>query len=403
MRRGFAVCGLALITILAGATQSAASSGYGLWNWYVIPAAANLSGKLGTYWRTDLSIVNPYQYRSIDVSVMLMKDGVDGTYGPSRTFMLAAGQQIVLDDVVGKQFGFQGKGALVVWSDTGAYFTVAARTYTGSTSTYGQAINGQSIVNRGNGQAFVGGVRNDARFRTNIGVVNASSMSIAVRAEVFDAVGHVVGSTVLNILPWSSSQVSVDPFLGSLSAGYVRFYCLTVGDGIQWVAYASVADNVSGDGVHLEERPDNQYTSLRPSLDISGWWAGSLTSPVGAESVEAYFFQDGASISGYLFNTYTGCMEAEVWGSESYGTVRFDGYSWFLDYVGEDLWGTANATNSSMSGTFAGTGVYAGGGSFALSRTTYAGNADASAMSPGLEIRRDLVPARGQYVPPGQP
>ena len=67
---------LVAVAILLPASLFAAS-GPNLSDWHVIPAAAHTEGAQGTFWRTDVSIANPYTWRNILVFMRLLK--TDGT------------------------------------------------------------------------------------------------------------------------------------------------------------------------------------------------------------------------------------------------------------------------------------------------------------------------------------
>jgi len=372
MRR---VAVLAIVSMLAGVglgvRPALASTGYGFWNWYLLPSAASLPGLFGTFWRTDLNIVNPYQYKSITVTVKLLKELVDNTSAPERTFEVAPGAELVVADIVKTQFNAEGKGALVVWTEDGSYFTANARTYTGTPGTFGQGINGQSSVSTGRGRAFIAGVRNGGGFRTNIGAVNASATSATLIAEVFDTAGVPRGTKSFSLLPWSAQQVSLDSFAGQFGQGFVRWTCSSTSTSIDWVAYASVVDNASGDAVYLEERPDDVYTAYEPAFDLSGRWEGTLDlNGIGSEAVTITVYQDGALVYGYVYNSATGCREMYLEGYETGGTVTFTGRPYLYDMRSDRLSGTAIVVSeTTLTGTFTGTGFYAAGGTFALTQT----------------------------------
>jgi hypothetical protein len=361
---------LCIALLLGLASPALGAGGYGLWKWYLIPAAGSLPGANGTYWRLDLAVLNPYSWRSITVRIAFLQEKTDNTTAPYRDFTINPGGQLNLADVVGTQFGVTGKGALELWTQDGSYFTTNARSYTASPGgTYGQGISGQDYTVGDNGQAFTPGIRVDANFRTNIGAVSVSSVPISVLARVFDMNGAFQGSYTFNLLPFSNEQVAVSSFAPAFGPGSVQWSCLTTGDSIEWVAYATPIDNTSGDGIYLEERVDDQYTTAQPAWNLSGVWVGTLSIVgVGSEQVTLEITQDLATVTGDVYDTSTGFHVMYLSGYEDQGTISFNGYPYVLQYKDDSLWGTATVMSStSMAGTFSGTDYYSGGGSFELS------------------------------------
>jgi len=386
-----------LVALLATSAPAPAATGSGLWSWYVVPSVASNRGLQGTYWRTDLAISNPYPWREITVKLRLLKEKVDNTSAVFQELTVPAGGQLLLPDVVKAQFGFEGKGALELDAADGAMFSVTARTYnTAAAGTFGQAINGQEWVNGGGDMAFTTGVRHGGGFRANIGAVNASRVAMTLIAEVLDAAGTLRASRTFNLLPWSTEQVALSSFAGEIASCSIRWRCTSTDDAIQWVAYASVVDNGSGDAVYLEERPDLGYTQVQPSSDVSGLWTGSLMiTGFAPEDVTVRLNQWDAWVWAYLYNSANDCRELYVDGYETGGVVTFTGRPYLYPYRNERIWGTALVVSpTALTGTFSGTGIYAAGGSFSLSKTSpYAGLATSL---PPLHPARD----RGSHAGP---
>jgi hypothetical protein len=300
-----------------------------------------------------------------------LQEKTDNSIAPYRDFTINPGGQLNLADVVGTQFGVTGKGALELWTKDGAYFTTNARSYTTSAGgTYGLGISGQDYVMGSGGRAFTSGVRVDASYRTNIGVASASSVPIAVLAKIFDNNGVFQGSYTFNLLPYSNEQVAASGFVPAFGPGAVQWSCLTTGSNIYWVAYATPIDNTSGDSIYLEERKDDQYTTVRPAWNLSGRWVGMLSIVGGgSESVAVDITQDLARVTAEVYDTSTGFHVMHLSGYENQGAISFNGYPYVLQNKNDSLFGTATVTSGSgITGAFSGTGYYSGGGSFALSK-----------------------------------
>jgi hypothetical protein len=390
---------LMLVVVLACvASPTLGASGFGFWNWYLIPAAASNPGLNQTYWRLDLSVLNPYSWRSITVRMKFLREKVDNTAATYKEFVINAGGQLFLADVVKNQFGVTGKGALVLYTSDGAYFTPNARSYTTSpTGTYGHAVIGQSWTVYGAATAFTAGIRVDSDYRTNIGAVNASSDPISILAEVLDANGAVMGSYTFNLLPWSTEQVGVSSFASNFGTGSVRWTASSSAPYFEWVAYATPVDNTSGDAIYLEEREDDSHLSARPKYALTGRWEGALSIVgFGSEQVTVKISQSGSLVSAYIYNAATGCRESYLYGYEDQGTITFSGTPYLLDFWGNYLWGTAIVTSSTtITGTFSGTGPYANGGSFAVSKV--------SSSFPASAEESTVQDHHGRPIPGGHP
>jgi len=383
-----------LVAFTLVAPLALAGSGPTLWNFYLIPAAASVAGAQGTYWRTDLSIVNPHEHRSIAVTVALLQADRADYFPAERSYTIPAKGERRVTDVVGSAFSTSGNGALMLYTSDGAVFAASARTYTGSSSTYGQTELGQDWVNVGGARAFTSGIRHDGAFRTNVGAVNASDRGISLLAEVFDSGGALRGSTVLDLQAWSQTQVSLSTFSSSVSSGYVRWTCQTSGTDLQWVAYASVVDNASGDAVFVEETRDSLGTHLRPGYDLTGWWSGSYSFPGGSSYAVVYLTQTEAYVHAYLFDDVSGRLEMEVAGWESQGSLSFeDGFVWVLDCLNDGVSsGSATTNGGSINGSLYRTGLCMNGWvNFTLYRAKSAPFGD-----PGAQARAETLLGRGE-------
>jgi len=386
---------IAAAVLAACAIPAQASTGYGLWKAYMIPGAAHLPGDQGTFWRTDVSIVNPYAYTSITVNIAFYQELRDNSSAPSFTLAIPAHGNVLLEDVVWSRFGLTAKGALHLWASNGAYFVATARTYTGASSTYGQTINGQSYVNSGDDTAFIAGVRNAGQYRANAGVVNWSRKSASVRIDAYDGAGILRGSRTFSLPPYGSEQVSLSSFASDFASGYLRLAGLGVRDAT-WIAYASVVDNVSGDAVFLEERNDDVYTSRTPTHDLSGYWTGWMSMSGGSQSLDVNIYQEGAFIYAYLYDAATGFRVASLSGYQEAGQFVFSGSTSVFDYLGDTIQGVGLIQSSgwAVSGTFTGTGYYAGGGTFSLSKMYSYAACEPAQSAPQREETTDALPGR---------
>jgi len=290
------------ITILAPVNAHSAA-GSSLWDWYAIPGAAHLSGSGGSYWKTDVSIVNPYDWKSISVVLSFYPEGRSNS-GPSRqtTISVPPSGHVTVHDILWNRFGVTGKGHIIATTRDGSYFSVSARTYTGSGGTFGQGILGQKHIGSAGTRAVISGLRDDSSYRSNIGIVNATGSSVQFRVTAFDAGGASRGSKTLTVPSNSSSQLKLSSFSSSFSSGSVEIECLSYSQDIQWVAYGSIVDNLSQDATFVEARFDLQYTHARPSYtNLTGWWQGTISGSSGTRDIAVYIYQKGGLVYTFFY------------------------------------------------------------------------------------------------------
>lgn len=235
-------------------------------NQILVPAAGSVPGANNTFFRSEITILN---YRNVDQSVQLLWLPQGSTAGAPQTITIRAASGVSSLDFVAQVMGKTGLGSIVITGlvantsiiDTNARLYVTSRIYSPQPGTSGfvsqtfstlptQAIN--------YAQLSMVGIRRDAQYRLNAGVVNLdSSQSQTFRITLGNSLG---GSEVMDVLvqPLSMQQVAFPgpPFANpqilveniTPSATRTR----------RWTSYASSIDNVTGDSFSVVgfERPD---------------------------------------------------------------------------------------------------------------------------------------------------
>ena len=220
-----------------------------------IPAVANLPGRNGTLWRSDVNVLNP-NLTDTSVVLLLLPEISHGepAFEPLVTdpIQIPAGTQLTLSNVLQTQFDLTNtKGGLTVFSLDGAPVVISSRTYTVAPEggSFGQEVAGQLVSSRG----WVSGVRHDSLFRTNVGVylpVDPEPESAAVFAvTVFSADGTEVASGSILFETAGLQQRSLDAFgVDGLLDGYAEITCSD--PSFAWYGYASIVDQLTGDPVY---------------------------------------------------------------------------------------------------------------------------------------------------------
>lgn len=221
---------------------------------FIIPIAGNAPGSNGTYFRTDLALVND-RLSAQNIGIGWMAQGVDNTNAGIAYYSLPANTFVAIDDFVGGTLQKQGLGALFVFgvtasgaTDSSALIDGYSRIWTpqpGSKGTVSQSFPAVSLTDSiGSLVADLVGLKQNAQFRTNIGVVNLDSVTHTWTAR---AAGSGVVTTI-TVPPFSMVQVPLASSSAGTSSGNVGLELKSDGFGFWWSAYGSSTDNYTGDG-----------------------------------------------------------------------------------------------------------------------------------------------------------
>lgn len=221
-------------------------------NVFIFPAAGSVQGAEGTFFKSDVTIMN---HRATDqrISVGWIAQGVNNSSRPLQHFNLTAGTPFALADFVTNALHESGLGAILVTGETStdavdqdATLDGFSRIYTrqpGSTGTVSLSFPAISILDSiGPVAAYALGMRQDAAYRCNVGIVN------------LDSAAHTWTVTIIHAGTPTSFSVTVDGTSMRqvpLPAGTYGDVLLTLtadASAILWSAYAASVDNVTGDG-----------------------------------------------------------------------------------------------------------------------------------------------------------
>jgi hypothetical protein len=227
------------------------SAGTGGSNTWSLPSSARASGAGGAFYTTDLTVSNTGGGDTAFVLKFLGHDQ-DGTGGSERTFALAAGKTVTYADVLGSVFGVSsGFGAIRVVSPSAALNILGQTSTPGFGGTFGQSVPAsapEDLIVSGSPRSLVA-VREDAAFRTNVILCNATSASLDVDAMLFASGGTTLASKRYTLLPSGMTQVTraVRDMGVSGDITGARLVLSTPTGGGAFAAYASVIDNTTND------------------------------------------------------------------------------------------------------------------------------------------------------------
>jgi len=235
---------------------------------HILPVVAHTpgAGDPPTAWVSDVIIHNPTAFTQT-VGLALYRFGQANPIDADWFLVeVAARQTRTYEDVLAEVFGVTDAalGLLVISCNSPGIpqnpedcsLLVTSRTYnTGSPDgTFGQTVPSSLLSFNFTGQpSFVTGVRNDSRFRSNLGIVNGSEEAITIFYRVLDSDGGIIIANSVELLAVSGNQWS----LASLGVGMVND-TLTIE---LWMD----PDDVTPDACNAEE--NNQFLAYVSKVD----------------------------------------------------------------------------------------------------------------------------------------
>ncbi len=391
MSRAVATSLLAASLVLA--TPATAGVASQLYDACLFPAVASAAGQGGTYFRTDLTLVNPYVYHPVEIQAWLLKNDQDNSAAVPVALTLEPGETIVVRDVVKSMFNFTGGASLWLSSTGGLAFGCNARTYTGTGSTYGFSGNGHYWVNVSGSEIFTSGLRNGNGYRTNLGLMSTSPIPITVEVSVYDS-GSMLGSRSVTLPPFGRTQFAVSEIAPAFDNAYAIWYGVTESEEAAWIPFATVIDNASGDSVYIDDVYDRAFSTYEATFDLSGEWRGSAAWSGGSRNVTALLSQSGPRLEGGLYDSDSGVFLTYLTGHEHRGEVYTWGTGEVLDCLADtvEVGGTVHPSGNTLSLTMDGTGCFSTVAALSLQR-----QAGASKAPAGI---RPLASPRSKVSPP---
>ncbi len=233
-----------LIFGLDGTAAAATSS-------WILPSSAHVAGSGGAFYTTDLTVSNPGGEAGA-FTLKFLGNGVDGRSGAEKTFSIPAGGTVSNADVLGSVFGLTNAFGAIRISSTLSGLVVLGQTSTpGFGGTFGQSVPAVSPLELASATVprSIAGIREDASFRTNLFLANATGSAVAVDAALVSTSGQSLGTRRYELPPLGMIQASrVARDLG-VSADVVgaRLVLSTPTAGGAFAAYASTIDNTTND------------------------------------------------------------------------------------------------------------------------------------------------------------
>lgn len=226
----------------------------------LIPAAGSTPGANGTFFRSDITVVNlASSPQAVKIDWLAEGQGLRA----SKTITIPAGIAIRSEDFVREYLGLSGLGALVITavsvdgtSDSSGSLWINSRIWTpmpgsngGTSSQSLPAIPLVSVRTTAARFVGVGGPDQSGGFRVNVGIVNLDPLLPQTFSILVQSIGPQPEPIIATVPPMSMRQVPIGN--GGSNMGPTDVSVLNVTDtgriSSSWMAYASTIDNVTGD------------------------------------------------------------------------------------------------------------------------------------------------------------
>lgn len=239
-------------TITKPVTVSAAATAHRS----LISVTTQTNGVGGTAWRTELSLFNAGTQGAY--VHMHFLPGAGGSV-ITRNEFLAPRESVTYANTLLDLFGVpNGAGAVAIEATSAgarAQLRITSRTFTGGPDgTYGQAVPDVVALDK---TLYLTGMQLNAKFRTNVGLVNRGNTDMPVALTLYDASGAILGTTSVTIPATNFQQQPLAAYFPSITGRSFDVLSLRVvanaADAVS--AYASVIDNNSQDPIYVQAVP----------------------------------------------------------------------------------------------------------------------------------------------------
>lgn len=216
---------------------------------YLIPAVAHSAGANGTFWQSDLNIVNPDWSNEADVDLYFIEEQAGNCNYEGFNLKIEKYSEVRLEDIVYKMFGGERRGAM--WVTSNIPIVPTSRTYNkGGAGTYGQNIPAieKEKLQVGERGSILSNITWNDEYRTNIGFVNTTNED---RYTSFNEIENWVYLTVW-VKKCSWRQLSLNELLDlEHGIGYTERFLHVLGYHSGVFIYSSVIDNRTGDAIFI--------------------------------------------------------------------------------------------------------------------------------------------------------
>lgn len=256
---------------------------------YLLPVVTHGPGQNNSVWRTDVQIYNPDPNVSDTNQLELT-----ATFNGMNTTLHVAQSTYIYEDFMQRLTTANSASGPVILS-TRAKFApqIWTRTYNQTANgTFGQfipairldAAGGGAAV--GTGKYLLAGLKNDARYRTNLGFVNPNAQAISITVRVYDDQRLEIGNFTRQLQPFVLDQFPITHPTAVPNLKGDRPFSIEIEvppNGSWLIGYASFIDGASNDPVYLQAIRESELASADyrdsfiPGVGHVGAWRSDVT------------------------------------------------------------------------------------------------------------------------------
>lgn len=221
----------------------------------LIPVAGTVEGANGTFFRSDINIIN---FRDVDQRIELrwLPNAANGETLTPETITIAARSGFFSEDFVTNVLGESGLGGIEIVgvTSTGAFDQAAqihatVRIWTphpAAGGTMSQTFPAVVLANNATQTKWIFGVRRDNRYRLNVGITNTATITQRFRITTISSSTGTGETLEVELPPRSILQAGIPGSTGGAFQIVVQNIS-TNGIGTSWQTWASSIDNTTGD------------------------------------------------------------------------------------------------------------------------------------------------------------
>jgi hypothetical protein len=241
----------------------------------VVPVAARNPGVNGSQWITALEIFNPANHE-VQTALFFNRSGEDNTVpAADARVLIPARSTVVFDDVLNELFELdEDQGSIDIISQDLLIAHARIANVGSGQGSFGQLVPAQPVewalgdddapgINPNGDIFYLFELREDAEWRSNVGLTNTSGLSLVVELNAFVGTSVVGEPLTVELKPYSHRQLNRVLATMGVSEGTKRVrlnVAAQSGSTGRFLTYASRVDNTTGDAVFLPG-------AREPSLD----------------------------------------------------------------------------------------------------------------------------------------
>lgn len=253
---------------------------------FLLPAVIHDDGQNASKWRTDVQVYYGAPNPAAEPLVMT------ASFAGQNTPLSINQSTFIYEDFMARLTTAKAQGPVVITTQAKYKPQIWTRTYNVDPSgkTYGQFIPAVELTSSTAGTVdgladpnryYLSGLRQDSRYRTNIGLINTTTSDVIADITAYDDLMTPLDHFTETLTPFALKQFSLSR-VANLSNRPISLQ-ITVPAGKRMVGYASFIDGRSNDPVYISATSELELsspafaTSITPGVGHVGAWRSDVT------------------------------------------------------------------------------------------------------------------------------